>query len=174
MRRSLQRFLATGIVWLTAAATLFGSMPQVECRCVDGRVKVFCALSLLLPSAPCCSVPDDEVKETAAEEVPTCCNKHQDNPAPDAAVRQAEPSEGTSASGKMSRDSCSQRLSQLGACAITYTEAPSIKVDALALGPVDFALSMALPGAPVAASLHPHGWHAPPPDLVILLVHLLI
>ena len=73
-------------VWLMALLTLFAGSPRIQCRCPDGRVKLFC-LSSFFPAGvsgccctstqpasrpPCCPAPDGP--PAAVEECPCCAH----------------------------------------------------------------------------------------------------
>ncbi len=171
----------TGLVWLTAASTLFASMPHIECRCPDGRLKLICLTSLIAPSACCCNTTCcDETKPVP--EAPSqgcCCKRRAAKPAVAPAPHAGDPeSEAPAGTPQAKRDGCTKRLVQPGLAVITYTEIISTT-------PLDSAL-LDLHAPPAPGTTVPAGTvqatsfdslfhHAPaPPDLVIVLQHFLI
>jgi hypothetical protein len=160
MTRTLRQTALVGAIWLTAASTLFASLPHIECRCPDGTIKLICLASLVDP-ARCC-----------AKAKPACCRKHAPaQPAPDAST----PSDGTA---QLKRTGCTRQIVQPGVQALAYTEVSSDKHSDQP--PVDLltpSLSGTVQGAPSLNSILRCrcACHAPaPPDLVIVLQHFLI
>lgn len=165
MKRAFGKTLATGIVWLTAASTLFASLPHIECRCPDGRLKVFCFASLLAPAADCCESACCEQPAPEASEEPTCCCKP---------AQPASSHDHASPEGQLKRNGCTKQLVQPDLGGVSYTGATQLKKAELAT--IDLcATSPSAPLAPVSAIIRAHSDHSPaPPNLVILLQHFLI
>lgn len=154
----VRRLFLVCLVWLTAVTTLVAGLPQVQCRCPDGRIKAFCLSSLVGKNCchddHCCAMaPDDEPATTC------CCSQ------------------------KIEADATALRL-EAPACSKTLVE-PSIY--ALAEAPTTLAKDISAPGwfLPATASmvldldpvsrgpLFPH-FLAVPSDRVIVFQHFLI
>jgi hypothetical protein len=153
------------LIWLTAASTLFASLPHIECRCPDGHLKAICFASVISPESDCCSEPRDE----EATECTGCCGQktpraHAADSTPDSA-------------GQVKQRGCNKQLIQPGLAFASYIDVPTIKLAKTA--PLDLHVS-ATTGAnlvvlPQASCSRPDSQHAPPPpDLLILLQHFLI
>jgi hypothetical protein len=51
---TVRKTLLAGLAWLTAVATLVAGSPYLDCRCPDGRVKLFCLPTAAEPEGCCC------------------------------------------------------------------------------------------------------------------------
>jgi len=163
MTQPLRHLFVTGTVWLTAASTLFASLPHIECRCPNGNLKLICLLSLVAPS--CC---DQECCEAAPAPEAVCCCKHA-APAKRASAPIAD------GAAQVKRNGCSRQLVQPGLSVLTYTEAASTTHHDVVMAVLPIPSVTEAPVAAPAASFASLSSHSPaPPDLVIVLQHFLI
>src|SRR5262245_43234769 len=167
------RTTLVGLVWLTAAATLVGSLLPVSCRCPDGTVKPFC-LSLASAHAGCCcagaccsaarSPRCQESNQVQDVEAGCCCSQHQPKSPPS--------NRGANVGGPC----CTKTLAQGEFAVVTATKTAEA-ADAAAHLPLAVALSWhdALPPAQGSAGTSWETYGLPPPtDLVIIHQHLVI
>lgn len=162
------------VVWWTAASTLFASLPHIECRCPDGRLKVICLLSFVAPAA-CCSPGES----TPDEEPPyECCGSMPDQGpisgnAHEACGRDRDLPRGPS---HLQPSGCRKQLVQPGLGILSYTDATETRDAGPALLGVHVlsphAASLPLPLGMDARLCRSH--FRVPPDLIVVLQHFLI
>lgn len=124
--------LKTGLVWMTALATLLAGTPHLLCRCPDGTLKPFC-LAHVVQSKPCCQQKPGGTHETT----PTCCQMvpPEEEPSDEPANSQTLPDQYPACSAV----ACQKTLVQPEAAASTRLE-----VDTLATALIDVAHDTAL------------------------------
>jgi len=172
---ALTKFLAT----LAAVMTVTAGLPSFQCRCPDGRVKLFCQGNASSPSGCCCAAGD-----SSSPEAKSCCSEatKANGQEPKAAKKRScchsycDP--------KQDSDSDGQRVAVKAACCVKtiVAAAPVYSVvdsgtgvavhqfsDALALWAPAFVPSHAASGT--AAARSPPGFLTTPPDLVVILCH---
>jgi hypothetical protein len=168
---TLTKFLAT----LAAFMTVTAGLPSFQCRCPDGRVKLFCQGN---DSSACCRDAD----ESSSPDTKSCCEKKAD-------VRKPHPGKKHSCcanSGDIPQQGAGRESSQIvvkATCCVktlvtdspVYSAAadPSIPVHQsgdtfIVWEPVPLLSSLAL-GKIAARSLP--GFVTSPPDLVIIFCH---
>jgi hypothetical protein len=168
------RILSAACVWLTAVMTVIAGLPHFECRCPGGRLKPFC---LGTPShthaccccggGPCCC-RSAAVAGPAAEEPagPSCCARIDEPSAPQQVSAGRPPSvQPKGCVRTLAADQ--QALTSEGFGAILSLEHSTVGPGFLA--PVD----LMTPPIRVRHSRDPVALHTPP-DLVIVLRHLVI
>jgi hypothetical protein len=151
-------------VWLTALMTLVVQTPHVQCRCPNGRLKLFCLSSMFSSRScccdgSCCGGPADACcRPVAAPQRRACCCGKQTK---------------TDTRQQASSSGCQKRLAELAKFAPTHVYA--------AVGtPVVAALVNGSVASPITGAEEGHVSHwlvhgtAPPIDLVITQRHLLI
>lgn len=174
MKGKLHRLAFASVIWLTAASTLFGSVPHIECRCPNGRLKLICLASWRDPAACCDSDCSEPARAAPAPSGDGCCCKRA---APMAVKGQARPSLAFTSSTvpQAGRDGCSKQLVQPGLTLITYTQV--ITLTSGDLTHLDLHTSSTTDVVDVGATLTPERpSHHPPasPDLVVVFEHFLI
>jgi hypothetical protein len=160
MWRILKKTGVVAIVWLTAVSTLLASLPHIECRCPDGRVKVLCVTALVDPATDCRA-------ELPTELAPCCCQKK-----PSKLADESRPVEEATHQTQIKPTGCTRQLVTPDPQVIAYTEVPTGQhLEVVQLGSPLPALTVVGP----SRSAQPVWFSLPsPPDLIIALQHFLI
>ena len=166
------------LAMLAAVMTVTAGLPSFQCRCPDGRVKLFCQGNASSPSGCCCTAGD-----SSSPEAKSCCHeaKKANGPEPKAAKKRSCCTHSNSESPKgPGRDG--PRLAVKAACCVkTVVAAPAVysvensgvpvheSGDTLVLWELVPVPPHIASGAPLTRS-HPRFLTAPP-DLVVVLCH---
>lgn len=170
---TLTKLLAT----LAAVMTVTAGMPSFQCRCPDGRVKLFCQGNTSSPSGCCCATGDSTSPGKSC-----CCEAKKANAqGPKAAKKRSccaqshgERQQPTGSDGHRlaAKDGCCVKT-VVAAPAVDSVEGTGVPVhqsgDTLVLWELAPVPPPVTSGA--AAARSPPGFHATPPDLVVILCH---
>jgi hypothetical protein len=159
--------LTKALATLAAIMTVTAGLPRVQCRCPDGRIKLFCQGNPSSPAGCCCAAGD-----SSSPEVKTCCcaaKKHACCTYPDGV-----PQQGTGRNGHQTvvRDACCLKTLVADAPVYTVTDtniSDHQLVDALVFWEAVPDTQSVTSGAVGARS--PPRFHISPPDFVIILCH---
>jgi hypothetical protein len=160
------------VMWLTAAMTLVAGMPHFVCRCAGGSVRPFCfGIRLNLPLVGCgagrdCCPPECE----PADKGSSCCDRHRAGcPHCKAAAKAADSPQ------EVGRPGCSRSPADKPVFAVSGHRAPIAGDNGLGLS---VARSATEAGIANIVQRRRFSWQiyllAPPTDLTITLLHLVI
>jgi hypothetical protein len=174
--RNLRRIVRVAHAWLTVAALVVASAPHFRCVCPDGRVKPFCLAISSGPSGCCCGGSCCPSKEGGS----CCCQSRSDPVDEEAGASCCCQAKSERPSPVPPGEFQARRCTKTPATGDFLGVAPDRQAGADGLvGGYDMP---ALPDASAVASTPPFvarllSWQShqlPPPDLVIVLLHLLI
>lgn len=169
---TLTKLLAT----VAAVMTVTAGLPRTECRCPDGRIKLFCHGNTSAPSG-CCAT----ACSSSPDANPCCCEAKKAN-TPGATVAKERPCCAHAHAGpKGSGGGGHPALVKASCCVKTVVAAPAVDsventgtpvhqtIDVLALGVPTLVVPHAT--ADVVATHSPPLLSTAPPDLVVVLCH---
>jgi hypothetical protein len=167
---TLTKFLAT----LAAIMTVTAGLPSFQCRCPDGRVKLFCQGN---DSSGCCGTAD----ESSSPEAKSCCEKKANVQKPHLGKKHSCCSDSDGVPQQDAGRDGSQIVVKVTCCVKTlvadarvYSVAdPGIPVHQSGDTLITWELVSLLPSVAsgTVAAHSPAGFFTSPPDLVIIFCH---
>ena len=170
---ALTKVLAT----LAAVMTVTAGMPSFQCRCPDGRVKLFCqgndssaraacaaseSSSLEIKSC-CCQAKQSSAKKTLATKKHACCTNSDSAPHQEA---------GSDGSQIVVKAPCCVKTIVADASVYSVADSgPSVHNLVAALVQPELAPILMPAASRTASTRSPPGFLAPPTDLVIIFCH---